>query len=48
MGTVITILLGAALAGYAIWAALRLKKKGGCGCGCSGCAMSGSCGKRTE
>ena len=43
-----TIIVGAVvfgLIGLAAYSTFRGKKKGGCGCGCSGCAMEESCHK---
>ena len=39
---VATIIIGVALAAYLTWVVVRtLRRKGGCGCGCDGCAGCG-------
>lgn len=53
MNTVSWIILGAIISAFvgALWSLLRKKKRGeeACTCGsCSGCPMSGACGKKTD
>ena len=50
MGTVLDVLIVAAIAALAAWAFLALRKdrKRGCGGGCYGCPMAGKCDKQTE
>lgn len=44
IGTILVVLMVAAVMALAIRSIRRDKKKGAsCGCGCSGCAMSGTC-----
>ncbi len=45
IGTIIVVLLVAAVVALAVWSMVRDKRKGksSCGCGCSGCPMSGKC-----
>lgn len=48
IGTIITALILLFIIGMAVRSMIRKKKAGQtCGCGCSSCAMSGSCGKRS-
>ena len=48
LGTIITALILLAVIGGAVWSIVKKKKAGqsSCGCGCSNCAMGGSCGKK--
>ena len=46
MGTVLVLIILAALVGLAVFSLVRKRKSGsscGCGCGCGGCAMADAC-----
>ncbi len=53
MGTLVVLLIVAALVGLAVFSLVKKRKSGGscgCGCGCGGCAMADAChgGKKKE
>ena len=45
MNMLLTILIAAAVLGYALYLLLRMLRHpgGGCGCGCGSCPMAGRC-----
>ena len=47
-GTIVALIIVAAVIGGAIFGIIRQKKKGqgSCGCGCSSCAAKGKCNKK--
>ncbi len=51
IGTVIVLLIVAALVGLAVFSMVKKHKSGGscgCGCGCGCCAMAGACHEKSR
>ena len=50
MGMLLTILIAAAVLGYALYLLVRMfiHPGGNCGCGCGNCPMAGSCRRKEQ
>ena len=50
MGMLLTILIAAAVLGYALYLLVRMFRHpgGNCGCGCGNCPIAGSCRRKEQ